>query len=74
MVLLGEPVGETTLKAFPDEHSLGAAWAEIGELAQLPLRGPEAREVLEYVAAGGVVHPIELIRPEGSMYRSPRPA
>ncbi len=69
VVFLAEPVDDTPPKSVPDEESLGAAWVRLDELAEYPLRGEEARELCEYVAAGGAVYPTDLLQPEGMPYR-----
>jgi 8-oxo-dGTP pyrophosphatase MutT (NUDIX family) len=67
VVFLGHPAGDPTPRATPNEHSLGAAWFTLDELASLPLRGPEvaawARAVLRDGAAAA---PLALLVDEGT--------
>jgi len=71
VVFLAEPVDDTPPKSVPDEESLGAAWVGVNELSRHPLRGQEVRELLEYVAAGGAVFPVEVLQAEGKAYFVP---
>jgi phosphatase NudJ len=45
----------------PNEHTLGATWVTMAELKGYPLRGPEVRDVFEYVEHGGPVAPLSLL-------------
>jgi phosphatase NudJ len=65
-LFLAEPIDDTPPKSVPDEHSLRAAWVRLEELADYPLRGEEVRELFEYVAGGGVVHPLSVLQIEGT--------
>lgn len=69
VVFLAEPADDTPPKGVPDAESLGAAWVTPAELSGYALRGNEVRELFEYVAAGGVVHPLSVLQPEGRPYR-----
>lgn len=62
---LGHPRDDTPPKSVPDEDTLGAAWVTLEELDRYKLRGPEVRDLFEYVARGGAVYPVSLIQPEG---------
>jgi phosphatase NudJ len=56
---------------------MGDAWVTLDELADYPLRGDEVREMFAFVAAGGAVHPLSVLQPEGQAFRTdgePRPA
>src|SRR6185503_13120335 len=64
VVFLGEPIGDSEPKRVADGESLGAAWVRVDELRNYPLRGEEARDVIQYVAAGGAVGPLTLLQPE----------
>jgi phosphatase NudJ len=67
-VFLGEPEGDTTPKAVPDEESLGASWVTLGELGRYPLRSPAVEELLRYVAAGGPVYPLDILQARDAPY------
>jgi 8-oxo-dGTP pyrophosphatase MutT (NUDIX family) len=62
VIFAGVPVGDTRPKSVPDEESLGE------ELRRYPLRGQEVQDLLRYVAGGGPVYPLELLRCEGAPY------
>jgi 8-oxo-dGTP pyrophosphatase MutT (NUDIX family) len=68
VVFLAEPVDDTPPKSIPDEDSLGAAWVNLAQLSQYPLRGEEVRELLAYVATGGPVYPVSVVQAEGMPY------
>jgi ADP-ribose pyrophosphatase YjhB (NUDIX family) len=57
VVFVGEPCGGR-LKHEPDEHSLCAAWFELGELAQLPLRTPFVRRMGDLAASRPTLLPL----------------
>ena len=65
---LAEPAGDTEPKSVPDEHSLSAGWFTIAEMQNLSFRHPEALWVVEHVAEGGVIAPIELFGQEGERF------
>ena len=65
---LAKPTGDSTPKTEPDEHSLEARWLEIEELRGLPLRGEEAYEIIEAVAAGAVAAPLSVLTYEGASW------
>lgn len=52
-------------KSLPDEHSLGAAWYSLAEMAGLPMRSPALLPFLRAVAAGMPVYPLALLDKEG---------
>lgn len=62
VVFLGEPEGDTTPKAEPDEESLGASWVAPGELGNYALRSPAVEQLLRYVEAGGAVYPLDILQ------------
>jgi phosphatase NudJ len=75
VVFLAEPVDDRPAKTEADEESLGAAWVSVEELAEYRLRGEEVREILRYVARGGEVYEMGVLRGEGEGYEAPwRPA
>jgi phosphatase NudJ len=69
VVFCAEARDDTPPKSAPDEESLGAAWVGLDELARYPLRGEEVRDLLEHVAAGAPVYPLDLLQREGRPYR-----
>jgi phosphatase NudJ len=69
---LGHPCDDTPPKSQPDEDTLGACWVALDELDRYPLRGPEVRDIFEYVASGGTVYPLDLLQPEGAPWRRVR--
>ena len=68
IIFAGHPAADVPPKSIADEESLGAAWFSLDELDDLPLRGPEVREILRYVHDGGEVYPLSLIAGEGSSW------
>ena len=60
------PVDDTPPLSAPNEHSLEARWVTLADLDGLELRHPEVREVLAYVAGGGVVSPLSVLVHEGA--------
>lgn len=68
VVFTARPIGDPTPKSVPDAESLEAAWVTLDELDRYPLRGPEVRSILQYVATGGTVHPLDLLQPERMPY------
>ena len=70
VVFVARPADDTEPRATED--SLIAAWVTLEELGQLDLRGEEDREIFEYVAAGGAVHPLSMLVPEGTGWASTR--
>ena len=59
VVFLAETVDDTPPKSRPDEHSLQAGWFTLEEIARLPLRSVEILALLQEVARGGPVVPLE---------------
>lgn len=68
IVFTGEPTDDRPPKSVPDEESLGAAWVHLSELSRYPLRGPEVRELMEYILFGGAVYPLDVLSHEGAPY------
>lgn len=69
VVYLARPADTTPPKSVPDEHSLGAMWVGLDEIDNYPLRGPEVRDLLEWVAAGAPAQPMRFIVREDASYR-----
>jgi phosphatase NudJ len=67
VVYAATPRDDTPPKITADEESLGAAWVTLEEIAKLPLRGSDLRALLESVAAGRQIYPLELIDGEISV-------
>ena len=67
-IFFGEPAeGEDDMaKTVPDFESVGAAWVSAEEIQTLPLRSDEPLEWFKYIAAGGRVHPLAVLTPEGA--------
>jgi hypothetical protein len=59
---------DTPPKNRPDEESLRAAWVSLEEARQMPLRGAEVLEILQYVERGGPVYPLSLLTTEGASW------
>jgi phosphatase NudJ len=71
VIFLARPKDDTAPKTTPDRESLGAVWVTVDELDKYPLRGPEVRELFEYVAGGGPVAPLGILTAEGAPLRLP---
>jgi phosphatase NudJ len=67
VIFAGSPRDDTPPKQTADDESLGAAYLTLDEIAKLPLRGADLRGVLESVAQGRQVFPIDLLGREMSI-------
>lgn len=67
VIFIGSPLDDTAPRSTPDEESLGAAYLTLDEIRDLPLRGAELRVLLETVADGCQVFPLELLGTEMSV-------
>ena len=63
----GTPIDDTAPKTTADDESLGAAYLTLEEIRALPLRGAELGALLESVAGGRQVFPLELLGAELSV-------
>ena len=61
VIFLAGPADDTPPKRTADEHSLEAAWVSLEDLAGLPLRGGEVRDLFHAVAGGAAVYPLSLL-------------
>jgi phosphatase NudJ len=67
VIFTGYPRDDTPPKTQADDESLGAGYFTLDEIRTLPLRGAEVRALLESVASGGQVFPLDLLGPELSV-------
>lgn len=67
VIFVGAPRDDTAPKTVSDDESLGAAWLTIDEIAKLPLRGSDLRPLLESVARGRQVFPLDMLGRELSI-------
>ncbi len=67
VLFTGTPIDDTPPKAMADDESLGAAYLTLDEIRALPLRGAELRALLESVAGGRQVFPLDLLGHELSV-------
>jgi phosphatase NudJ len=67
VLFMGTPLDDTPPKTTADDESLGAAYLTLDEIRALPLRGAELRALLESVAAGRQVFPLEVLGTELSV-------
>lgn len=67
ILFMGTPIDDTAPKTMSDDESLGAGWFTLEEIRGMPLRGAELRVLLENVASGRQVFPLDLIGPEMSV-------
>src|SRR6476646_214076 len=57
-IFTAHPINDRAPKSEPDDDSLGARWVTLAELAALPLRGEEVRDLFEYGDRGGTIYPL----------------
>jgi 8-oxo-dGTP pyrophosphatase MutT (NUDIX family) len=67
VLFTGTPIDDTPPKTMADDESLGAAYLTLDEIRALPLRGAELRALLESVADGRQVFPLDLLGHELSV-------
>jgi 8-oxo-dGTP pyrophosphatase MutT (NUDIX family) len=67
VIFVGSPLDDTVPKTEPDDESLCAAYLTLDEIRDLPLRGAELRVLLETVADGCQVFPLDLLGTEMSV-------
>ncbi|HTJ45244.1 MAG TPA: NUDIX domain-containing protein [Kofleriaceae bacterium] len=67
VIYVATPTDDRAPKTTPDEESLGAAWLTLEEIRGLKLRGADLRALLEMVANGCPIYPLELIGRELSV-------
>jgi ADP-ribose pyrophosphatase YjhB (NUDIX family) len=67
VIFAATPRDDSRPKSVADEESLQAAWLTLEEIAKLPLRGSDLRALLESVAMGRPVWPLDLIDGEISV-------
>jgi phosphatase NudJ len=64
VIFVARPADDTPPKSTPDKESLGARWVSLDELKTLQLRDHEVREIFQYVASGGAIHPLSILTSE----------
>src|SRR5262245_35504243 len=67
VIYVASPTDDRAPKSVPDEESLCAAWLTLDEIGKLKLRGADLRALLEMVAQGAPIYPLELIGRELSV-------
>jgi len=67
VIFIGSPLDDTAPRTVADEESLGAAYLTLDEIRARPLRGAELYALLETVANGCQVFPLDLIGAEMSV-------
>ncbi|HEY4238564.1 MAG TPA: NUDIX hydrolase [Kofleriaceae bacterium] len=67
VIYVGTPIDDTSPKTTADEESRGAAWMTLAEIRELTLRGTELLDLLEGVADGAPIYPLELFGTELSV-------
>lgn len=67
VIFAATPRDDTPPKSAPDEESLQAKWLTTEEIARLPLRGSDLRALLEAVAEGRPMYPLDLVGRELSV-------
>ncbi len=61
VIYSGTPIDDTPPKSVADAESLGAAYLTLEEIRARPVRGGELIGLLEAIAAGGPMYPLDLI-------------
>lgn len=69
VIFVGRPQDNTPPKSIPDEESLEAGWFSLEELDDLSLRGKEVKEMLQYVASGAPIYPLDLIASKEAFFK-----
>ncbi|MBK9032616.1 MAG: NUDIX hydrolase [Myxococcales bacterium] len=67
VIFAASPCDDTPPKSVADDESLKAAWLTLEEIAELPLRGADLRRLLESVADGLPVVPLDVLGDELSI-------
>ncbi len=67
ILFTGSPIDDTEPKTMADDESLGAAWLTLDQIRELSLRGSELCALLESVAGGRAVYPLDLLGHELSV-------
>jgi len=67
ILFTGSPIDDTEPKTTADDESLGAAWLTLDEVRERPLRGAELCALLESVAGGRAIYPLDLLGDELSV-------
>ena len=67
VIFAATPCDDTAPKAVADEESLKAAWLSLEEIAKLQLRGSDLRRLLERIADGHAMYPLDLLGDELSV-------
>lgn len=67
VIFTGSPLDDTPPKTVSDEESLGAAYLTLDEMRARKLRGSELGALLESVAQGRPVYPLDLLGHEMSV-------
>lgn len=63
---LARPRPGSEPRTTPNEHSLGARFVTLDEVASLPLRGDEVMEILRYAASDPPLLPMSMVVVEGT--------
>lgn len=69
VMFVARPHDDTPPKSIPDEESLEVRWFSLAELYKLSLREEGVRDMLQYVANGGQIYPLDLITIEGAQFK-----
>lgn len=67
VIFAATPLDDTSPKTVADEESLKAAWLTLDEIKRLPLRGSDLRSLLESVAEGRGIMPLDILGDELSV-------
>lgn len=67
VIFAATPCDDTAPKSVADDESLKAAWLTLDEIRKLPLRGTDLHRLLERIADGHAVYPLDLLADELSV-------
>jgi phosphatase NudJ len=67
VIFIGSPIDDTEPKSVADPESLRAHYLTLDEIRRMPLRGHDLLPLLESVASGRPVYPLELLGHELSV-------
>lgn len=69
VIFVARPDGDREPKSEPDEHTLGAGFFTLEEIASMPLRGREVLTLFRHVASSqAMIAPLSLLTLEGAPF------
>ena len=65
VIFVARPAGDTPPRDCPNDHTLGAGWFSLEEMADLPLRSGQVRRLVQELERGASLCPISVLSKEG---------